>query len=217
MVRRRRNCTHPADTACSWCANASLSVRNSNQHQVLLQRHLFTVIAIVITILILAITATWLVLQSWAIWHRRCRGWPDASTKYRARLTPHDTKKAREVSCKSVWVATSKPTSSQERGRTPSTDGEGTQTVAFDTRADTNVFNTCRDMYVRVCGTTGSTVCSMALLFRQLPLHHTHKRNSRLAATCPWPSTTPTCTSGIRPLRCCKHPTAASTWIHEQC
>ena len=39
-VPRRRNCTHPVGTACSWGANPSLSVRCSNRHQVLLQRYL---------------------------------------------------------------------------------------------------------------------------------------------------------------------------------
>ena len=33
-------------------------------------------IAVVIAILVLAITATLLALQSWTIWQRRCRRWP---------------------------------------------------------------------------------------------------------------------------------------------
>ena len=49
-----------------------------------------TAIAVVIATLILAITAALLVLRSWTIWQRRCRWWPVAGTKGRARLTQAD-------------------------------------------------------------------------------------------------------------------------------
>ena len=54
----------------------------------------------------------------------------------------------------------------------------------LDARADKNAFTTWREMYDRVWakGPAGSTWCSVAFLFRQSPLHHTHKRDRRSLA-----------------------------------
>ena len=71
-MRNRRNCTHPVDTACSWCAKirlcqsaAPIGIRYC--FSVTLQSDLvLAAIAIVIAILVLAMTATLLELDNLA-------------------------------------------------------------------------------------------------------------------------------------------------------
>ena len=125
LVPRRRDCTDPVDIACSWCANPSLSVRCSNRDQV--------------TLLVTDTPGSAAVA-----------GGPDARTKGRARSTPHDMRKARQVLWKTACTTSDKPIPSQARShpRPPMAREHGP--VALTASADTNAFTTCRDLYVRV-------------------------------------------------------------------
>ena len=196
---RRRNCTHPVDTACSWSANPSLSVRCSNRHQVLVQCHLaerprprchrrrhrhprprhYSHLAGATELDNLATPLPQMALTL-------ARNGPDAGTKCRARLTPHDTRKAR----------TSRPR--RKRGRSPSTDGEGTRTVAL-TRGLTRThlplaekFMTASGRRVQLDRRSARWLSCFANRRCTTPTRET-VASQRIG---PWPRTTPICTIG---------------------
>ena len=129
---------------------------------------------------------------------------PDAGTKCPARLTPHDTRKAR----------TSRPR--RKRGRT---DGEGTRTVAL-TRGLTRThlphaenFMTASGRRVQLDRRSARWRSCFANRRCTTPTRET-VASQRIG---PWQRTTPKSTSGNRPLLRYMHPAAASTSIPRRC